>query len=100
MDGATAGAWGVGMLVGIAAALAFRKSRAAEPEDPGAGLRELIGPQGIAQRDRNRAEAEKKGNAEILDGALKAAQKLRAEGDIAGAEKLEAYAETIRARGR
>lgn len=98
MDAATAGAWAVGMLVGIAA-IVLRKSRKPRAEDPEAGLRELIGPQGIAQRDRNRAEAEAKGNAEVLEGALKAAQKLRAEGDIAGAEKLEAYAETIRARG-
>lgn len=98
MDGATAGAWAVGMLVGIAAIVA-RKSRKPRTEDPEARLKDLIGAQGIAQRDRNRAEAEKKGNAEILEGALKAARKLRAEGDIAGAEKLEAYAETIRARG-
>lgn len=98
MDGPTAGAWAVGMLVGIAAMVVRnRKSRTGDPE---AGLRELIGPQGIAERDRNRAKAEAKNNAELLDGALKAAQKLRAEGDIAGAQKLEAYAETIRARGR
>lgn len=99
MDEPTAGAWAVGMLVGIAA-IVVRKSRKPQPEDPEAKLRELIGPQGIAQRDRNRAETEAKNNAEILEGALKAAQKLRAEGDVAGAEKLEAYAETIRARGR
>lgn len=97
MDAATAGAWAVGMLVGIAA-IVMRKSRKA-PVDPEARLKELIGEKGIAERDRNRAEAEKKANAEILEGALKAAKKLRAEGDIAGAEKLEAYAETIRARG-
>jgi hypothetical protein len=98
MDAATAGAWAVGMLVGIAA-IVVRKSRKPQP-DPEARLKDLIGSQGIAQRDRNRAEAEKKANAEILEGSLKAAQKLRAEGDVAGAEKLEAYAETIRARGR
>lgn len=97
MDAATAGAWAVGMLVGIAAII-VRRARRPKP-DPEANLRELIGPQGIAQRDRNRAEAEKKANAELLEGALQAARKLRAEGDIAGAEKLEAYAETIRARG-
>lgn len=99
MDAATAGAWAVGMLVGIAA-IVMRKSRKNQPEDPEAKLREFIGPSGIALRDRNRAEFERKSNAELLEGALKAAKKLRAEGDIAGAEKLEAYAETIRARGR
>lgn len=99
MDAATAGAWAVGMLVGIAATV-MRKTRKPRPEDPEAKLRELIGPSGIALRDRNRAEAERRTNAELLEGALKAAKKLRAEGDIAGAERLEAYAETIRARGR
>ncbi|MCR4295820.1 MAG: hypothetical protein NUW21_09820 [Elusimicrobia bacterium] len=96
MDAATTGAWAVGMLVGIAAIVA-RKSRKSPP-DPEAGLRELIGPRGMARSARNLAKAEAKANAEILEGALKAARKLRAEGDVAGAEKLEAYAETIRAR--
>ncbi|MDP3544290.1 MAG: hypothetical protein Q8T11_17630 [Elusimicrobiota bacterium] len=99
MDGATAGAWAVGMMVGIAAAVVGKKKLTKSPDDPEARLKELIGESGISQRDHNRAEAEKKANAEILEGALKAAQKLRAEGDVAGAEKLEAYAETIRARG-
>ena len=47
----------------IAIALKFRKSRK-RPVDPEANLKLLLGPRGMAQRERNRDEAEKKYDAQ------------------------------------
>ena len=97
MDALTAAAWTVGALAGLGVALFIRRKPAA-PEDPEAKLKELIGPQGMALRDRNRAEGDAKWDAELLASVESSIKKLRERGDDAGAEKLEAYAETIRAR--
>lgn len=97
MNGVTVGAWTVGALAGLAAAAYIRRKSAAAG-DPEERLRELIGPHGMELRDRNRAEGDAKWDAELLESAAKSAKKLRDQGDLAGAEKLEAYAETVRAR--
>jgi hypothetical protein len=97
MDRMTVGAWTVGALAGLAAAVIIRRKNTPGP-DPEAKLRELIGPEGMALRERNRAEGDAKWNAELLESVLGSARKLREKGDAAGAEKLEAYAATLRGR--
>jgi len=97
MDVRTVGAWTVGALAGLGVALYIRKKNAA-PEDPEEKLRELIGPQGMALRDKNREAADEKWDAELLASVEGSIRKLREAGDAAGAEKLEAYAETLRAQ--
>jgi hypothetical protein len=52
----------------------------------------------MALRDRNREAADEKWDAELLASVEGSIGKLREAGDAAGAEKLEAYAETLRAR--
>lgn len=95
MNGLTIGAWTVGALAGLGLALFIRK-RSEAAEDPEGKLRELIGPEGMALRERNRAEGDAKWDAELLGSVLKSARALREKGDAAGAEKLEAYAKTLR----
>lgn len=97
MNGINLGAWAVGAFAGLAVAIYIRRKNAA-PADPEEKLRELIGPQGMALRDKNREAADAKWNAELLASVEGSIKKLRDAGDAAGADKLEAYAETIRAR--
>ena len=97
MDALTVAAWTAGALAGLGVAFFIRRKSAAA-EDPEAKLKELIGPQGMALRDRNRAEGDAKWDAELLESVMKSAKALREKGAVADAEKLEAYAETIRAR--
>ncbi|MBI2386634.1 MAG: hypothetical protein HYV14_11540 [Elusimicrobia bacterium] len=97
MDGRIVGAWTVGALAGLGLALYFRRKNAS-PEDPEERLRELIGPQGMAMRGQNRAAADAKWDVELLASVESSIKSLREKGDAAGAEKLEAYAETVRAR--
>lgn len=97
MNGIDLGAWAVGAFAGLAVAIYIRRTTKAEP-DPEDKLRELIGPQGMALRERNRAEGDEKWDAELLASVEGSIRKLREAGDAAGAEKLEAYAETLRAR--
>lgn len=66
MDPKTVGAWTVGALAGLAAAFYIRRTTRTEA-DPEEKLRGLIGPGGIAERDRNRAEREEKNRAERRD---------------------------------
>jgi len=97
MNGINLGAWAVGAFAGLAVAIYIRRTTKTEP-DPEENLRELIGPQGMALRDKNREAADGKWDAELLSSVEASIKKLREAGDAAGAEKLEAYAETIRAR--
>lgn len=97
MNGINLGAWAVGAFAGLAVAIYIRRTTKTEA-DPEEKLRELIGPQGMALRDRNRAEGDAKWDAELLASVESSIKKLREAGDAAGAEKLEAYAETLRAR--
>ena len=97
MNGINLGAWAAGAFAGLAVAIYIRRKNAA-PADPEEKLRELIGPQGMALRDKNRAPAEEMGAAEVRAAVECSSKKLRESGDAAGAEKLEAYAETLRAR--
>jgi hypothetical protein len=59
MEGVTIGAWAAGVVAGLGLALYIRKTH--KDPDPEEKLKELIGTQGIAQRDRNRAERDEKG---------------------------------------
>lgn len=60
--------WTAGILAVavIVVALIVRKSRK-RPVDPDEKLRSLIGPRGIAERDRNRAAAQEKREADLLE---------------------------------
>jgi hypothetical protein len=68
MDVFTVLIWTAGILafVVIAVALTVRMSRK-RPVDPEENLRLLLGPRGMAERDRNRAAAEEKREAELLE---------------------------------
>jgi hypothetical protein len=84
----------IGLVVAAAAiviVVRIRTSRKA-PLDPEENLRLLLGPAGMAERDRNRAASDAAWNAEFREHILKAIGKHRSEGNIAEAEKLEAYA--------
>lgn len=97
MNGISLGAWAVGAFAGLAVAIYIRRTTKTEA-DPEEKLRELIGPQGMALREKNREAADAKWDAELLASVEGSIKKLRESGDAAGAEKLEAYAETLRAR--
>ena len=72
--------------------------KAKPPADPEERLKELIGPQGMAQRDRNVAASQAKWDAELLEGVTKAINYARARGDLKETQKLEDYAQSIRNR--
>lgn len=97
MSGMNVAAWAAGALAGLAVALYVRRTAKTEP-DPEEKLRELTGPEGMALRDKNRGAAGAKWDAELLASVEGSIKRLREAGDAAGAEKLEAYAETLRAR--
>lgn len=101
MDNVAIWIWTAGTLavVGIGVAFMIRKARE-RPVDPEEQLRLLIGPRGMALRDRNRAASQEKWGAELLESVINAASRLRSEGDLQGAQKLEEYALTVRARGQ
>ena len=65
------------------------------PPDPEERLKQLIGPQGMAQRDRNVAASQAKWDAELLDGVTKAINNARARGDHKEVQKLEEYAQGV-----
>ena len=55
----------------------------------------LLGPHGMAQSRQNLAADQKRHEAEMLAHATKSAIALRARGDVAGADKMDAYARTL-----
>lgn len=99
MDAVTFWVWTVGILAfaGIAVAFMVRNARK-RPVDHEEQLRLLIGPRGMAERDRNRNVAANKQDAEPLEAATKGASKARAEGDLHEAEKWDAIVLSVRAR--
>jgi hypothetical protein len=86
-----------GAVVIIAVAFFFWRERK-PPVDPEEGLRELLGPRGMAVRNYNVAASEAKHNTEMLEAVTNSASKQRELGNLQEAEKLEAYARTIRTR--
>lgn len=97
MDVVTFSLWTVAIIAVVGSALAIRLARK-PPIDPEENLKLLLGPRGMAVRDYNRAAAESNHNARMLEAVTKAADARRAEGNLQEAEKLDAYARTVRAR--
>jgi len=89
--------WTIGILAlaGLAVTFMVRRTRK-RPVDPQEQLSLLIGPKGMAQRNRNAAA--NRTDIELFEAATKGASKARAEGDFHEAEKWEAIVRSVRAR--
>jgi hypothetical protein len=93
---------GIGSVAALVVALfvvvlLVRKARA-RPLDPEERLASLIGPRGMETRDRNTAAAKAKWDAELYAEASRVAGKLRLEGKLDEADKMDVYVAGLRAR--
>ncbi|HEV7766647.1 MAG TPA: hypothetical protein VGQ76_16725 [Thermoanaerobaculia bacterium] len=97
MDVFTFSVWTVGTIGVLSIALVIRNARK-RPTDPEESIKLLLGPRGMAVRDYNQAATQANRSAQILEAVVKAANEQRAKGNIEEAQKLDAYARTVRAR--
>ncbi len=100
MDYVTIGIWTAGIfaVAGIVVAFMIGKARK-RPRDPEENLRLLLGPRGMALRERNQAASQRKRDAELLEWVNNPATWPPAKPDLPGAQKLEEETSTTRIQG-